>query len=522
MRLRKIDDLSRGDHHHLNDEDECFYFFEWTRCQDLREDKVSSLIANIKKKPGLASDRELQYKEESITKCARLISQAVNTNWINDATFVPMPPSKAERHPQYDDRMERMCCQIADGIDVRTLLKQDTSIKAAHERGDKPRPTVDELKELWRVDGELTAPKPNRIVIVDDMMTVGRHYRAAHDMLSQKFQDIPITGVFVARRIFATQPPSEADPDYKVYLNTHDEEIAAEDLAEPAELEHLRACLDQQIEPLNDVVNSLANKLQGRFQDQQDRSQEFDRAEGILDVGRSPRVMANSTTSLSSNVEKDIGFRDTVVTLLLDNSGSMRGRPISIAAICADVLARTLERCNVKVEILGFTTRTWNGGQAREAWLKNGRPKLPGRLNDLRHIIYKSADAPWHRVRLNLGLMIKESLLKENIDGEALEWAYRRMLARREARKILMVISDGAPRDDSTLKENPPKYLQKHLRDVITMIEKHKKAELLAIGIGYDVTEYYGRAVKVSDVKQLASAMTEQLADLFDGDGSVV
>ncbi|WP_371223421.1 cobaltochelatase subunit CobT [Roseovarius sp. 2305UL8-3] len=314
------------------------------------------------------------------------------------------------------------------------------------------------------------------------------------------------------------QPISDADPDYTVYSTEFDEEIHAEDLAEPIELERLRAYLDQQLEPLKGAVSRLANKLQRRLQAQQNRSWEFDREEGILDAGRLARVVANPTTPLSFKVEKDTEFRDTVVTLLLDNSGSMRGRPISIAAICADVLARTLERCSVKVEILGFTTRAWKGGQSRETWLGEGRPQLPGRLNDLRHIIYKSADAPMRRTRQNLGLMMKEGLLKENIDGEALEWAHRRVVARREARKILMVISDGAPVDDSTLSVNPANYLEKHLRDVIAMVEKRRQVELLAIGIGHDVTRYYDRAVTITDVDQLAGAMTEQLAALFDND----
>ncbi|MFG6516420.1 cobaltochelatase subunit CobT [Sulfitobacter sp. 1A13496] len=313
-------------------------------------------------------------------------------------------------------------------------------------------------------------------------------------------------------------PVSDADPEYRVYLGDHDEVIGAEELAEPIELERLRAYLDQQLEPLKGAVGRLANKLQRRLQAQQNRSWEFDLEEGTLDAGRLARVVANPTTPLSFKIEKDTEFRDTVVTLLLDNSGSMRGRPISIAAICADVLARTLERCNVKVEILGFTTRAWKGGQAREAWLNDGRPAQPGRLNDLRHIIYKSADAPWRRTRDHLGLMMKEGLLKENIDGEALEWAHRRMLARHEARKILMVISDGAPVDDSTLSVNPANYLEKHLRDVIAMVEKRRAVELLAIGIGHDVTRYYDRAVTITDVDQLAGAMTEQLAALFDSD----
>jgi cobaltochelatase CobT len=313
-------------------------------------------------------------------------------------------------------------------------------------------------------------------------------------------------------------PHSEASADYKVFTTAHDEEIRAEDLAEPAELERLRAYLDQQLEPLKGAVSRLANKLQRRLQAQQNRSWLFDLEEGTLDAGRLARVVANPTTPLSFKQEKDTEFRDTVVTLLLDNSGSMRGRPISIAAICADVLARTLERCNVKVEILGFTTRAWKGGLSRENWLADGRSLQPGRLNDLRHIIYKQADAPWRRVRPNLGLMMKEGLLKENIDGEALEWAHRRMLARPEARKILMVISDGAPVDDSTLSVNPANYLERHLRDVIAMVEKRRAVELLAIGIGHDVTRYYNRAVTITDVEQLAGAMTEQLAALFDKD----
>ncbi len=316
----------------------------------------------------------------------------------------------------------------------------------------------------------------------------------------------------------APPPASEADPDYLVYSNEHDEEIMAEDLAEPAELERLRAYLDQQLEPLKGAVSRLANKLQRRLQAQQNRSWLFDLEEGILDAGRLARVVANPTTPLSFKMEKDTEFRDTVVTLLLDNSGSMRGRPISIAAICADVLARTLERCQVKVEVLGFTTRAWKGGLSREKWLADGRPQQPGRLNDLRHIIYKKADAPMRRTRDNLGLMMKEGLLKENIDGEALEWAHRRIAARPEQRKILMVISDGAPVDDSTLSVNPANYLEKHLRDVIAMVEKRKQVELLAIGIGHDVTRYYDRAVTITDVEQLAGAMTEQLASLFDSD----
>lgn len=313
-------------------------------------------------------------------------------------------------------------------------------------------------------------------------------------------------------------PSSDADPNYRVFTTQFDEEIRAEDLAEPAELTRLRGYLDRQLEPLKGAVSRLANKLQRRLQAQQNRSWLFDLEEGTLDAGRLARVISNPATPLSFKQEKDTEFRDTIVTLLIDNSGSMRGRPISIAAICADVLARTLERCSVKVEILGFTTCAWKGGKSREQWLNSGRPHTPGRLNDLRHIIYKNADAPWRRARPNLGLMMKEGLLKENIDGEALEWAHRRMVGRPEARRILMVISDGAPVDDSTLSTNPANFLEKHLHDVIAMIERRKAVELIAIGIGHDVTRYYSRAVTITDVEQLAGAMTEQLAALFEPD----
>ncbi|PKP64188.1 MAG: cobaltochelatase subunit CobT, partial [Alphaproteobacteria bacterium HGW-Alphaproteobacteria-8] len=311
-------------------------------------------------------------------------------------------------------------------------------------------------------------------------------------------------------------PDSEASPDYKIFSRAADEVVTAEELCDEAELDRLRGYLDKQLEPLKGAVSRLANKLQRRLQAQQNRAWQFDLEEGILDAGRLARVVVSPTTPLSFKVEKDTEFRDTVVTLLLDNSGSMRGRPISIAAISADVLARTLERCQVKVEILGFTTRQWKGGQAREAWLKDGRPANPGRLNDLRHIIYKSADAPWRRARRNLGLMMREGLLKENIDGEALEWAHKRLTGRPEQRRIMVVISDGAPVDDSTLSVNPSNYLERHLRDVIAMIERRRMVELIAIGIGHDVTRYYGRAVTITDVEQLAGALTEQLAALFE------
>ena len=292
--------------------------------------------------------------------------------------------------------------------------------------------------------------------------------------------------------------------------------IGAEELCDPDELTRLRAYLDQQLTALSSVVARLANRLQRKLMAKQNRSWSFDLEEGILDASRLTRIITDPTSPLSFMQEDDIQFRDTVVTLLIDNSGSMRGRPIMVAAVCADILARTLERCGVKTEILGFTTRAWKGGQARDAWLKAGKPPQPGRLNDLRHIVYKSADAPWRRARKNLGLMMREGLLKENIDGEALMWAHNRLIGRPEQRKVLMVISDGAPVDDSTLSVNNGHYLERHLRQVIAEIETSSPVELSAIGIGHDVTRYYRRAVTIVDVEQLGGAITERLAELFD------
>jgi cobaltochelatase CobT len=304
-------------------------------------------------------------------------------------------------------------------------------------------------------------------------------------------------------------------PDYRAFSSRFDETIGAEELCDPEELSRLRSYLDKQLQHLQGVVARLANRLQRRLLAQQSRAWDFDLEEGMLDTARLPRVIIDPVQPLSFKQERDTDFRDTVVTLLLDNSGSMRGRPITVAATCADILARTLERCGVKVEILGFTTRAWKGGQSREAWLAANKPVNPGRLNDLRHIIYKSADAPWRRARKNLGLMMREGLLKENIDGEALDWAHRRLLARSESRKILMMISDGAPVDDSTLSVNPGNYLERHLRYIINDIETRSPVELIAIGIGHDVTRYYRRAVTIVDAEELGGAITEKLAELF-------
>ncbi|MEH6402210.1 MAG: cobaltochelatase subunit CobT [Sneathiella sp.] len=310
-------------------------------------------------------------------------------------------------------------------------------------------------------------------------------------------------------------------PAYKSFTTEFDEIVHAHDLSEPEELNRLRQQLDQQLSNMNTLVSKLANRLQRKLLAQQNRAWEFDLDEGMLDAARLSRIVVDPSLPLSFKQEQDTDFRDTVVTLLIDNSGSMRGRPISIAAVCADILARTLERCTVKVEILGFTTRAWKGGQSREKWLEQGKEANPGRLNDLRHIIYKPADFPYRRARQSLGLMLKEGLLKENIDGEGLLWAHNRLLGRPEQRRIMMVISDGAPVDDSTLSVNPGNYLDRHLRDVITWIENKSPVELIAIGIGHDVTRYYQQAVTIIDAEQLGGVMMEQLADLFDEKKSV-
>ncbi len=306
--------------------------------------------------------------------------------------------------------------------------------------------------------------------------------------------------------------------DYKAWTTKFDEVVEAPELCDPDELDRLRHYLDSQLTGLQGVVTRLANRLQRRLMAQQNRSWDFDQEEGLLDAARLARVIISPGHSLSYKVERDVEFKDTVVTLLIDNSGSMRGRPISIAAISADILGRTLERVGVKTEVLGFTTRAWKGGQSREAWLAEGKPAQPGRLNDLRHIVYKRADEPWRRARRNLGLMMREGLLKENIDGEALLWAHERLLARPEDRRILMVISDGAPVDDSTLSVNSAGYLEQHLRKVIDWIEKQSPVQLVAIGIGHDVTRYYRRAVTIMDVEQLGGTIVEQLAELFEAD----
>jgi cobaltochelatase CobT len=428
------------------------------------------------------------------------------------------------------DRLERLIeNQARFGDAIHDLLDaldmgEDRSTESDEEEGEEGE--QDRRKEESGEDGQ-GADSEDTQTRVDEADTSGEDMSdstsEAAEALSAEMADDAEMGDAEApaeprrpRRHGQNEPRG---PDYRPFVTKHDETVAAEELCEPEELDRLRGYLDKQLSHLQGVVARLANRLQRRLMAQQNRAWEFDLEEGLLDPARLSRVVVDPLHPLSFKREKETNFRDTVVTLLLDNSGSMRGRPITVAATCADILARTLERCGVKVEILGFTTRAWKGGQSREAWLAASKPANPGRLNDLRHIIYKSADAPWRRARKNLGLMMREGLLKENIDGEALDWAHRRLLGRTEQRRILMMISDGAPVDDSTLSVNPGNYLERHLRWVIEEIETRSPVELIAIGIGHDVTRYYRRAVTIVDAEELGGAMTEKLAELFDEEG---
>lgn len=404
------------------------------------------------------------------------------------------------------------------------LVEGDRAPEDADEGGNEDEGTdseqQDEGEEGESQDGEGQAESEQRGEQRESEDTEGEGQEQGEDNLDNLDGDPTDDGEEGMQPVRPNRPTTDWSPDfdYKIWTTQFDEVIAATELCDTDELARLRGYLDQQLVPLQAVVSRLANRLQRRLMAQQSRSWDFDQEEGLLDAARLARVVINPMQSLSYKVEKDTEFKDTVVTLLIDNSGSMRGRPISIAAISADILARTLERCGVKTEILGFTTRAWKGGQSRETWLAAGRPPQPGRLNDVRHIVYKQADEPWRRARNSLGLMMREGLLKENIDGEALLWAHGRLIARPEERRILMVISDGAPVDDSTLSVNSGSYLERHLRQVIDWIERRSPVELIAIGIGHDVTRYYNRAVTIMDAEQLGGTIIEQLAALFDAE----
>jgi cobaltochelatase CobT len=418
----------------------------------------------------------------------------------------------------------RMCRDIIAALDMADELGEDPDRQPPKTDEDNPQPDAGERQEQTEGDEQEASQQSMEELQDSEGETDSAEMDAQETEQSETPDDLEGEELPDGEEPWRPQLPfgSLTNEDfYKVFSNQFDEEIGAEDLCDGDELTRLRNYLDKQLSTLQGVVARLANRLQRRLMAQQSRSWDFDLDEGILDASRLPRIIIDPMHPLSFKVEQDMKFRDTVVTLLLDNSGSMRGRPIMVAATCADILARTLERCGVKVEILGFTTRAWKGGQAREKWLSANKPVNPGRLNDLRHIIYKSADAPWRRARRNLGLMMREGLLKENIDGEALIWAHNRLLARNEQRRILMVISDGAPVDDSTLSVNSGNYLERHLRQIITDIEARSPVELIAIGIGHDVTRYYRRAVTIVDAEELGGAMTENLAALFEEHGKI-
>ena len=441
---------------------------------------VGMLSAEIEDKAGRELDRLAQAMDDQ-GAFAKLAKAIISDLGMGDDASTDRSDEPGEDEPQADSEPDQ------------------------GDEGDEPQPSQSDAAEPEQSEQSDTESRSPEDASDTDS---GEETEAADD--APQMDD-------AARRSRPDAPPAgPAEPSYKVFSSLADEVIAADELCDPEELTRLRAYLDQQLAAFSSVVARLANRLQRRLMAKQNRAWSFDLEEGVLDASRLTRIITDPTAPLSFKQEQDIDFRDTVVSLLIDNSGSMRGRPIMVAALCADILARTLERCSVKTEVLGFTTRAWKGGNAREQWIKAGKPPQPGRLNDLRHIVYKAADAPWRRARKNLGLMMREGLLKENIDGEALVWAHQRLLGRPEARKILMVISDGAPVDDSTLSVNSGHYLERHLREVIAAIEGSSPVELIAVGIGHDVTRYYRRAVTLVDVEQLGGAMTEKLAELFD------
>ena len=393
---------------------------------------------------------------------------------------------------------------------ISELNIEDKEFSEDHEESDKKLKSPESQESKDQKDGQIAEQENDQELSIDTRPPDTKDLSSEDDKSIEEVQEAGEKTNIKPNRIFF-----EKEKKYKIYTDQFDEVIKAENLETKEELERLRATLDQQLLQLKSFVSKLANKLQRRLLAKQNRSWDFDLEEGLLDSSKLTRLIIDPLNSLSFKKEKETEFKDTLVTILIDNSGSMRGKPISVAAVCADILARTLERCSVKVEVLGFTTKHWKGGSSREKWVTNEKPKFPGRLNDLRHIIYKSADTPWRQSKNNIGLMLKEGLLKENIDGEALRWTFNKMKKRKEERKILMVISDGAPVDDSTLSTNANDYLEIDLKNTVNSIEKFSSIELLAIGIGHDVTRYYKRAVKITDVHDLGDAMINQLTDLF-------
>ncbi|RCL03529.1 MAG: Cobaltochelatase CobT subunit [Candidatus Tokpelaia sp. JSC161] len=477
----------------------------------------------------LLSERYIQEKYNNITQKENApLSEAIALIVREKLTKQPIPTEAnslvnlwrqwiEEKSSHYLKNLEEQITdQNAFSITVRKIL---TSMKIAEAFKDKE-PYKNQYNTIYKQKETNSAQKKETVKLADENISNSikkdedNHETESDQNPSEKKYKETHSSEEARKR----QVPGDLNhlTNYKIFTRIFDETIETGNLCEGTELAKLRISLDKQVRNLQGMVGRLANRLQRRLMTQQKRSWDFEREEGYIDRARLTRIITDPNHPLSYKIEKDTEFRDTVVSLLIDNSGSMRGRPITVAAKCADILTQTLERCEVKVEILGFTTKKWKGGLSRETWLREGKPTNPGRLNDLRHIIYKSADTPWRRARYNLGLMMKEGLLKENIDGEALIWAHQRLLNRREHRRILMMISDGAPVDDSTLSVNKAHYLEKHLRAVISNIEAYSPIELIAIGIGHDVTRYYRRAVTIIDAEELAGAMTEQLAALFE------
>ncbi len=515
----------------------CFDAVEQARVEAIGSRRMEGVASNL---AAMLDDRLIRARMPEITQRTDAPLEEALALMVRERLTGAKPPKSGERivdlwRPWVEERIGRDLDKLGSTIDNQKAFAQFVhkllaALDMGEEAGSESADDEDESRDESESDSEQDEERQGEAERSDDGMQSEKAEASSEEMedaamdsaeapsgeTSEDAEYSDAEQASDAKRAPAAGRTDARGPDYKAFSRASDEIIAAEDLCDPEELERLRAFLDKQLQNLSSIVARLANRLQRRLMAQQNRSWEFDLEEGMLDPSRLPRIIIDPNQPLSFKREKDTDFRDTVVTLLLDNSGSMRGRPITVAATCADILARTLERCGVKVEILGFTTRAWKGGLAREGWLQAGKPAAPGRLNDLRHIIYKSADAPWRRARRNLGLMMREGLLKENIDGEALDWAHKRLLGRSEQRKILMMISDGAPVDDSTLSVNPGNYLERHLRYIIEEIETRSPVELIAIGIGHDVTRYYRRAVTIVDAEELGGAMTEKLAELFD------
>ncbi len=509
---------------------EIFNSLERTRCEAIGSNEMAGVAKNLNQmeKTKLKRKEFVYTKKEGEEKFIEALNYNVREKLTGEVIQETKPTIEAWKD-WIEDRAEKTINDLTNEIDdqlafAKIIRKLIGELELGDELGDEPDDNNDENSDQdeefsnndedeQNQDQETSEQSPDTSemdmsddeeMIQSDMIEIGDE------------EDIDNEELTKAVRSQSEDENKKREIPYKIFTNKFDEEIKALDLCELDELDRLREYLDQQLQHLQGAVTRLANKLQRKLLAQQNRSWEFDLEEGLLDVSKLTRVIIDPTSPLSFKMEKDIEFKVTIVSLLIDNSGSMRGRPITIAAMCGDILARTLERCAVKTEILGFTTKAWKGGRSREKWLDDGKLPAPGRLNDLRHIIYKTADEPWRRSKRNLGLMLREGLLKENIDGEALDWAYKRLQMRSEQRKILMVISDGAPVDDSTLSVNAGNYLERHLKHMISTIEKDESIELVAIGIGHDVNRYYKRAVTIVDAEQLGGAITEQLADLFD------